>query len=79
MYLCERQYDLISPLLAPHVSVGDEVSFPLARQLPIILERRSTLERRRRFKIRDVYQVSVGYVSQPRQDKRGEYFVTPRS
>ncbi len=67
---------LISPVLAAHVSVGDEISFPLATAAPhpgteIYVEKSSSASRPR-----DVYQVSIGYVSQPRHDKRGEYFVT---
>jgi len=67
---------LISPALAAHVSVGDEISFPLATPgahigTEIYVGKGSSASRPR-----DVYQVSIGYVSQPRQDKRGEYFVT---
>jgi len=67
---------LISPVLATHVSVGDEVSFPLVAAAchpgtEIYVGKTSSASRPR-----DVYQVSIGYVSQPRQDKRGEYFVT---
>lgn len=67
---------LISPVLAAHVSVGDEISFPLAAPTAhtgteIYAGKFSSASRPR-----DVYQVSIGYVSQPRQDKRGEYFVT---
>src|SRR5260370_34367130 len=66
---------LISPFLATHVSVGDEVSFPLATSAAhtgteIYVGKSSSTSRPR-----DVYQVSIGHVSKPRQDKRGEYFV----
>src|SRR5260370_12606011 len=65
---------LISPFLATHVSVGDEVSFPLATSAAhtgteIYVGKSSSTSRPR-----DVYQGSIGHVSQPRQDKRGEYF-----
>ncbi len=66
---------LISPFLATHVSVGDEISFPLATQAvdagtEIYVGKSAQASRHR-----DVYQVPIGYASQPRQDKRGEYFV----
>ncbi len=66
---------LISPFLATQVSVGDEISFPLATPAAhtgteIYVGKSSSASRPR-----DVYQVSIGYVSQPRQDKREEYFV----
>ncbi len=67
---------LISPFLATHVSVGDEITFPLATTAAhtgteIYVGKSSSASRPC-----EVYQVSIGYVSQPRQDKRGEYFVT---
>ena len=66
---------LISPFLATQVSVGDEISFPLATQAvhagtEIYVRKRSPATG-----TRDVYQAPIGYVSQPRQDKRQEYFV----
>src|SRR5258708_44405 len=66
---------LISPFLATHVSVGDEISFPLATQAvdagtEIYVGKSAQASRHR-----DVYQVPIGYASQPRQDKREEDFV----
>ncbi len=66
---------LISPFLATQVSVGDEISFPLATQAvdagtEIYVGRSAQTSGRR-----DLYQVSIRYVSQPRKDKREEYFV----
>jgi hypothetical protein len=66
---------LISPFLATQVSVGDEISFPLATQAvdagtEIYVGRSAQTSGHR-----DLYQVSIGYVSQPRQNKREEYFV----
>jgi hypothetical protein len=67
---------VVSPSLATHVSVGDEISFPLATQAvdagtEIYVGKSSPATGHR-----DVYQASIGCVSQPRQDKRGEYFVS---
>jgi hypothetical protein len=66
---------LISPFLATQVSVGDEISFPLATRAvhagtEIYVRKRSPATA-----FRDVYQATIGYVSQPRQDKREGYFV----
>jgi hypothetical protein len=66
---------VVSPFLATHVSVGDEISFPLATQAvdagtEIYVGKSSPATGHR-----DLYQVSIGYVSEPRQDKREEYFV----
>lgn len=67
---------LMSPYLAAHISVGDEISFPLETPVghtrtEIYVGKSSSASRPR-----DVYQVWIGCVSQPRQDKRGDYFVT---
>src|SRR5260370_19873720 len=67
---------LISPVVAAHVSVGDEVCLPLVTPAAhpgteIYVGKTSSAS-----SPSDVYQVSIGYVSQPRQDKRGECFVT---
>ncbi len=66
---------LISPFLAAHVTVGDEIAFPLATPAAhtgteIYVGKSSSASRPR-----NVYQALIGYVSQPRQDKRGEHFV----
>jgi len=66
---------LISPFLATHVSVGDEISFPLATPAVHTGTEIYVGKSAQASRPRDVYQVSIGYVSQPRQDKRGEYFV----
>ncbi len=69
---------LISPVLAAHVSVGDEIAFPLATpgahtgtELYVGKASSASIPR-------DIYQVSIGYASQPRQDKRGEYLVSAK-
>jgi len=66
---------LISPFLATHVSVGDEISFPLATQAAHTGTEMYVGKSAQASRHRDVYQVSIGYVSHPRKDKRGEYFV----
>src|SRR5258708_35445352 len=66
---------LISPFLAAHVSVGDEISFPLPTPpahagTEIYVGKSSSASR-----LRNVYQALIGHVSPPRQGKRGEHFV----
>lgn len=67
---------VVSPSLATYVSVGDEISFPLVTQAvdagtEIYVGKSSPATGHR-----DVYQATIGCVSQPRLDKRGEYFVS---
>src|SRR5260370_7740939 len=65
---------LISPLLAPHVSVGDEVSFPLATAAAhhpgteIYLGKTSPASRSPH-----VYQVSVGSSTHPVQTNQRDH------
>src|SRR5258708_36618429 len=66
---------LISSVLAAHVSIGDEVSFPLVTAAAhtgteIYVGKASSASRH------DVYHVLVGYLSQPKQVKEGEGLCT---
>jgi hypothetical protein len=66
---------LISPFLATQVSVGDEISFPLATQAVHAGTEICVRKRSPATGTRDVYQAPIGYVSRPKRDKREEYFV----
>jgi len=64
----------LSPLIAAHIVRGDDVSFPLpdsSTATAEILVTKNSLANSGR----DVYQVPIGYVTQPRKDKRDEFFV----
>lgn len=65
----------LSPILAVHISPGDTIAFPvLTSALPPSVEiyvARNRLSGGRG----DLYQAAIGYVTQPKQDKRGEFFV----
>jgi hypothetical protein len=65
----------LSPALATHVSPGDTIGFPvLASSLTSSAEIYVT-KNRLSGGYGDVYQAAIGYVTQPKQDKRGEFFV----
>jgi len=71
MYLANGKYDLNFSTLAPHVSVEMKSLSSSHGTCPIILERRSTLERLRRLQDPATSIRCLGYVRPPRQDKRG--------
>jgi hypothetical protein len=67
---------LISSFLAAHLSVGDELLFSLpshpanaGTELLIVKNALTGTQR-------DLYQAAIGYVSQPKQDKRNQQFVS---
>ena len=66
---------LLPRLLAPHVVVGDEIAFPAAStetaRTEICLTKRSVSGRSQ-----SLYLAPAGHVSQPKQDKRSQYFVS---
>ena len=65
----------LAPLVAAHVASGDEVSFPLPNSSTAtaeILVTKNSLT----SSGRDVYQAPIGYVTQPKKDKRDEFFVS---
>jgi hypothetical protein len=64
----------LAPLIAAHTAARDEVFFPLpdsSTWTPEILVTKNSLTRSGR----DLYQAPVGYVTQPKKDKRDEFFV----
>ena len=66
---------LLSRLLAKSVAVGDEITFVIPAPDavgPEILVTKSAASGPSRF----IYQAPIGYVSQPKQDKRSQYFVS---
>ena len=62
---------LVPSVLAPHLSAGDEIELPLGSGLVEIHVRKASAPR----PLRELYYVSVGYVTQPKEDKRTELFV----
>jgi hypothetical protein len=62
----------LSPLIASFIHAGDEIEFDLTAPLPL-KECRLILRRPQRSK--ELYFGSIGYVAQPKADKRGEYFL----
>src|SRR5215469_15718405 len=65
---------ILAPLIAAHIAPGDDVSFPLPNSCTAtaeILVTKNSLARPGQ----DVYQAPIGYVTQPKNDKRDEFFV----
>jgi hypothetical protein len=65
----------LSPFLAAQVAPGDDISFPvlassLTAATEIYVTRNSVSG-----STRDVYQAPIGYVTQPKMDKRDQFFV----
>ena len=66
---------LLSLTLAKAVTVGDEITFPIPESDavgPEILVAKKFVAGRMRY----LYQAPIGYVSQPKQDNRGQHFVS---
>ena len=66
---------LLSRFLAKFVAVGDEITFPIPAPDtvgPEILVTKNGAAGLSRY----IYQAQIGYVSQPKQDKRNQYFVS---
>jgi hypothetical protein len=66
---------LLSRLLEKYIAVGDEITFPVPTERSIrtevLINKRNSSEPNSY-----VYQAAIGYVSQPKQDKRERYFVS---
>ena len=66
---------LLSRSLAPYVGIGDEITFPIpsadAAGAEIYITKNGSSRTNR-----SVYQVRIGYISQPKQDKRNQHFVS---
>ncbi len=66
---------LLSRSLVPYVALGDEITFPIPAPDavgPEILITKNAASGGGRY----IYQVPIGYVSQPKQDKRNQSFVS---
>jgi len=66
----------ISGVLAFHIAVGDEIAFPIATGAEISGEIYITKGSVSRGHPHHLYQVPIGYVTQPKVDKRGQHFVS---
>jgi len=62
---------LVPGVLAPHLSAGDEIELPLGSGLVEIHVHKASAPRAPR----ELYYMSIGYVTQPKEDKRKELFV----
>jgi len=66
---------LVSRFLAKFVAVGDEITFPIPAPDavgPEILVTKNAASGASRY----IYQAPIGYVGQPKQDKRNQYFAS---
>src|SRR5271157_996789 len=66
---------LVSRFLAKFVAVGDEITFPIPAPDvvgPEILVTKNAASGPSRY----IYQAPIGYVGQPKQDKRNQYFAS---
>ena len=67
---------LLSRSLVPYVALGDEITFPipsLDAAGPEIFVTKNAAAGPNRY----IYQAPIGFVSQPKQDKRTQHFVSP--
>jgi curved DNA-binding protein CbpA len=62
---------LVPGVLAPHLGAGDEIELSLGCGLVEIHVHKASAPRR----LRELYYASIGYVTQPKEDKRKELFV----
>jgi hypothetical protein len=65
----------LSPLIAAHIAPGDDISFPLPNSSTATGEILVSKNSLTGGSGRDVYQAPIGYVTQPKKDKRDEFFV----
>src|SRR5271165_4056767 len=66
---------LLSPFLAKSVAVGDEITFSIPAPDAVgseIVVTKNAASGPGRY----IYQAPIGYVGQPKQDKRNQYFVS---
>jgi hypothetical protein len=73
--LTNRTSIRVSKLLALHTAIGDEIAFPVPTGDEIGGEVYVTRDAISAGRHHDVYQTPIGYVTQPKQDKRGQHFV----
>ncbi len=67
---------LVSKFLASFVHPGDELRFPLALEAANAVTEISIRNPNPETRRRDIFQASIGYVTQPRKDKRNDLFVS---
>src|ERR1035438_6804839 len=73
--LANRAKILLRPFLAGYIGIGDEIAFPVPAKDTIraeILITKNSGSGPNRY----LYHVPIGYVSQPKQDKRNQHFVS---
>src|ERR1039457_3664757 len=73
--LANRAKILLRPFLAGYIGVGDEIAFPVPAGDTIraeILITKNSGSGPNRY----LYQAPIGYVTQPKQDKRNQHFVS---
>lgn len=73
--LANRSKVLLSRFLASHVQVGDEIMFPIPAEDAVGSETYITKASASGIN-RCLYQAPIGYVIQPRPDKRNQHFVS---
>ena len=66
---------LVSRFLAPYVAAGDDIAFPISASDAVRAEILIT-KNGKSGPGRYLYHVPIGYVSQPKQDKRNQHFVS---
>jgi hypothetical protein len=74
--LANRTNMRVSALLAAHIATGDELAFPIRTEGEITGEVYITKGAASSRRPHDVYQAQIGYVTQPKTDKRGQHFVS---
>jgi hypothetical protein len=73
--LANQSKILLRPFLAGYIGVGDEIAFPVPARDTIRAEILIT-KNSGSVPNRYLYQVPIGYVSQPKQDKRNQCYVS---
>jgi hypothetical protein len=67
---------LLSNFLASFIRVGDEMRFPLALEVAGAGTEIHIRNPKPEARSRDIFQAPIGYVTQPKRDKRGNLFVS---
>ena len=65
---------LLSHFLASFVQPGDEVRFPLAHEMAAVKVEIQICKATRITGRREIFQAAIGYATQPRKDKRGNFY-----
>jgi hypothetical protein len=73
--LANRAKILLRPFLAGYIGIGDEIAFPVPAKATIRAEILIT-KNSGSGPNRHLYHVPIGYVSQPKQDKRNQHYVS---